>query len=68
MHIYHFHAIHDLLSGSVLNVDGILRLEHQIKTNDDYRKVRAIIAKGKGFPPDQMAISSLSYLGEDADS
>ncbi len=68
MHIYHFHAIHQLPSGSVCNIDGILRLEWQVKTADDYKKVRSLVANGKGFPAEDMAISSLSYLGEDSDS
>jgi len=60
--IYHYHAIRQIQAGTIWNMDGIVTTSDPVETMEQYREVKALIAKDD-FPSTELCICSLSLLG-----
>lgn len=61
--IYHYYAKRHISAEQTIHTDGILNLTQKIKSMEDYRQIKKLIADQE--PVEGLTICSMSYLGED---
>lgn len=61
-YLYHYHAIHQLPSGAIVNADGTLECGAMINSSESFVMARDEISKQMGYPKDRITICSLTLL------